>query len=72
MEVKPKICFEYKKEDRIYRLDIPHAAPLGECYDACFAFIEELLERIKANTERAKPQAPVEEKDEEEKDEKKD
>lgn len=63
MEMKPRIIFEYQKEDRIYRLDIPHAAPLGECYDACFAFIEQLLEKIKENTSRAKPQAPVEEEE---------
>ena len=68
MEMKPRIIFEYNKDERSYRLDIPHGAPLGECYDACFAFLEKLFDKIRENTEKTKPQQPVEEKgnDEEE------
>ena len=32
------IAFDIKKEDRLYRLEMPHGAPLGEACDATLAF----------------------------------
>lgn len=56
MEAQNVICFEFKKEDRIYRLQMPHGAPLGEAYEASASFLAEMVRMI---NEHAKDAAPV-------------
>ena len=43
MEVKSYISMEVKREDRIYRLDLPIGAPFGEVYDV----VREMLAQSK-------------------------
>ena len=66
MEVKNVICFEIEKEDRIYRLEMPMGAPLGEAYEVASNFLERMIELINENAEKAK----LEEKPKEEAEEK--
>lgn len=46
MEAKRLIAFEYKKEDRIYTLEMPDGAPLGEAYEAAANFLQEMVTLI--------------------------
>ncbi len=62
MEAKNIIAFEYIKEDRVYRLEMSHGAPLGEAYEAAAAFLEEMVRMI---NEHAKNSMPKEVKDDE-------
>ena len=54
MEAKNVIAFEYVKEDRIYRLQMPHGAPLGEAYEATGSFLAEMVRMINAHSESLK------------------
>ena len=65
MEAQNIIAFEYKKEDRIYRLQMPSGAPLGEAYESVCSFLSEIGRMI---NEHVKSQMPIDPKDEEDKD----
>lgn len=54
MEVKSTIQFEVKKEDRVYRLDIPLNCPLGEAFTACGEFMDKMVELINKHQEQRK------------------
>jgi len=58
MEAKNVIAFEYIKEDRLYRLEMPHGAPLGEAYEASAEFLAEMVRMINEHAENAKPKEP--------------
>jgi len=60
METKNIISFEFEKEDRLYRLEMPHGAPLGEAYEAAGAFYSKMVELINEHAEKNKPQDPEE------------
>ena len=60
METKNVICFEFEKEDRVYRLQMPLGAPLGEAYEAVSSFQMELVRLINEHAERSKPKEPEE------------
>lgn len=55
MKARNIICFEFKKEERIYRLEMPHGAPLGEAYEVAFSFLKEMVQLINEQAEAAKP-----------------
>ena len=56
MDVKNKICLEYKKEDRIYKMEMDHNAPLSEAYEAACGFLDEIVKLIQQHAEKIKPQ----------------
>ena len=51
------ICFEYKKEDNVYRLQMPMGAPLGEAYEAVNNFQAELVRLINEHQDKQKKEA---------------
>jgi len=55
MEAKNVIAFEYKKEDRVYCLTLPHGAPLGEAYEAVSSFLAEMVRMINEHAENSMP-----------------
>jgi len=64
MEAKQIISFEYEKEDRLYSLQMPSGAPLGEAYEAVASFLAEMVRMINEHAESAMPK---EEEDSQEK-----
>lgn len=59
-----QLMLESKKGEKTFRFYMPIGAPLGECYDACFEFLQRITEaanKAVENTERKE----VEEKPEE-------
>lgn len=54
MEIKNIVTLEIEKEKRIYRLELPIGAPLGEAYDATATFLEKLVLLINENAEKTK------------------
>ncbi len=54
MEAKHVICFEFEKEDRMYRLEMPNAAPLGEAYEAASTFLAEVVRLINEHAENSR------------------
>lgn len=46
MDAYNRISFEVKKEDRVYRFDIPNNAPMGEAYEAVGKFMDKMIELI--------------------------
>lgn len=55
MEAQNIIAYEYKKEERVYRLELPHGAPLGEAYEASASFLAEVVRLINEHAEKVKP-----------------
>ena len=56
MNINNVIAFEVKKEDRVYRLEMPHGSPLGEAYDVSLMFLAKLAELVKEHTQKQMPQ----------------
>ena len=57
MELKSIISLEFEKSERVYRMELPNEAPLGEAYEAASSFLVKLAELI---TDHAKNSAPKE------------
>ena len=55
MEAKNLLVFEFKKEDRIYSLQMPAGAPLGEAYEASASFLAEMIRMINEHAAKAMP-----------------
>ena len=55
MEAKNLIAFEFEKEDRVYRLQMPAGAPLGEAYEASASFLAEMVRMINEHAAKAMP-----------------
>ena len=53
MEAQKLICFEFKKEDRVYSLQMPHGAPLAEAYEASAEFLGEMVRMINEHAQQA-------------------
>jgi len=71
MEAKNVISYEFEKEDRVYRLMIPHGAPIGEAYEAAASFLDEMVRMINEHADQVRPKgleeaAPVDQELEEE------
>ncbi len=58
MEAKSVIAFEYEKEGRIYMLQMPAGAPLGEAYEAAANFLAEMVRMINEHAEKSMPKDP--------------
>lgn len=55
MEPKQIVHFDFEKEDRIYRFQMPAGAPLGEAYEASACFLAEMVRLINEHAEKMKP-----------------
>ncbi len=55
MQAKNIICFEFEKEERVYRLQMPMGAPLGEAYEAASSFKDEMVRLINEHAKEDKP-----------------
>jgi hypothetical protein len=60
METKNTIVLEIQKEGRIYRMEMPTNAPLGEAYTVAGSFLDKLVDLI---NEHAKKRQEDEKKD---------
>ena len=47
MDIISKVTLEIKKNDRVYRFEMPTGAPFGECYDAAFEALTKIAELAK-------------------------
>lgn len=65
MDIKSTVVIEIKKNDNVYRFEMPVGAPFGECYDAAFQTLNKVSELAKEAADKMNPQAaetqPVEE-----------
>lgn len=52
MDSKNNIVFEQKKEDRVYRLEVPQGSNLGELYHVCCDFISHVSDLILKQKEK--------------------
>lgn len=66
MELKSIISFEEEKEGRLYRLEIPNEAPLGDAYVAVSSFLVKIAELIRDHAANTAPKDPEEVEVEEE------
>jgi len=66
MEAKNIIAFDFEKEERIYRLQMPIGAPLAEAYEASVYFMEEMVRMINQHAKDSLPKDPHEEERKEE------
>lgn len=55
MDQKLLVCFEVKKNDRVYSLHVPSGAPLGEVYDSLHELLMKVTELAKQSAEQTKP-----------------
>lgn len=55
MDFKSSIIFEYKRDDRNYRMECPSGAPLGEAYEACGKFMDHIIKCINDHAEKMRP-----------------
>ena len=63
MDQKNIIAFDYEKEDRTYRLQMPAGAPLGEAYEAAASFLAEMVRLINEHAQSAMPKDAKESED---------
>ena len=50
---KAIVNFEVSKGDRKYIFSMEMGAPLGECYDACYEVLTQIVEASRIATEKA-------------------
>jgi len=55
MEPKRILNFEFKKDDRVYNLQMPEGAPLSEAYEASLHFLSGFVKMINEHAEKMKP-----------------
>jgi len=60
---KALIVISVKKEDRSYEFHMPMNSPLGECYDACFEIMNDIVSMSQKAAERAERKDDKIEKD---------
>ena len=52
MEVKNTLMFEVKKNENMYRMEMPMNAPVGEAYSAVADFMERIVAIINEQAEK--------------------
>ena len=60
--LKQSAQLEVKIGDRVYQLNLPNEAPLGEVHDALFQMRSYVIERINEAQKKDAPKDPVEPK----------
>jgi hypothetical protein len=59
MELKSSVIMEVKRNDFVFRLELPVGAPLGDAYEVIFEMLGKVVEMAKESVDKAKP-APKE------------
>lgn len=54
MEFKNTIVLEIQKEERVYRMEMPAGAPLGEAYQCAGMMLDRLVELINEHSQKRK------------------
>jgi hypothetical protein len=56
MELKTAVILEVKRNDFIFRMELPIGAPLGDTYEAGWEFLKKINDLSAEAVEKAKPQ----------------
>jgi hypothetical protein len=54
MEIKSSAVFEIVKNERVFRLEVPVGAPLGDCYQVAGEYLDKFIEMINENAKMRK------------------
>lgn len=54
MEIKQILSLVINKNERIFRLDLPVGAPLGDTYEAVWEMLKKVSEMINESVDRSK------------------
>lgn len=54
MELKQILGLEVAKNERVYRLELPVGAPLGEAYEATWEMLKKIVELVNESVDKAK------------------
>ena len=60
MELKSILGLEVIKNERVYRLELPVGAPLGEAYEATWEMLKKIVELVNESVDKAKMDAKKE------------
>jgi len=66
MDIKNKLVFKHKIEDRSYNMVMEANSPLGEAYQAAGAFMDEVVRLINEHAQKRREAEKVEEKEDSE------
>lgn len=55
MELKSIVAIEVEKNERIFKLELPVGAPLGDAYEACWEMLNKIVAMAKESVDQAKP-----------------
>lgn len=54
MELKSILSLEVVNKDRVYRLELPVGAPLGEAYEATWEMLKKIVDLVNESVEKSK------------------
>lgn len=57
MELKSNVIMEVKRNEVIFRLELPYGAPLGDAYEAVFEMLGKIVEMAKESVDKSAPKA---------------
>lgn len=55
MKAFNSIVYEFEKDEKVYRFELPHGAKLADAYEAASVFLEEMVNAINSHVEQLKP-----------------
>lgn len=54
MEMKSSLILETKRNDYLFRLELPIGAPLGDAYEATWEMLSKIVELAKESVDKSK------------------
>ena len=54
MELKSSVILETKRNDYVFRLELPIGAPLGDAYEATWEMLSKIVEMAKESVDKSK------------------
>jgi hypothetical protein len=54
MELKSSVILEVKRNDNVFRLELPVGAPLGDAYEATWSMLSKIVEMAKESVDKSK------------------
>ena len=54
MELKSSLILETKRNDYVFRLELPIGAPLGDAYEATWEMLSKIVDMAKESVEKSK------------------
>ena len=54
MEMKSSLILETKRNDYLFRLELPIGAPLGDAYEATWEMLSKIVEMAKESVDKSK------------------